>query len=628
MVAGALSADHLGFGGRSGLGVLELILLAVGLWLLGIRSWSDAPVLGVRRVIVLTTWLGCLGGLVDAAIYASCHYGFGWTMHQTPELLWMSPACHAALMFGYGLVLAAAGRVWPRANTVPAALFVPVMVMGWAKLTETERLEPYATILLSAGIAFALVRVLGSRVDGLWRWVRRTAPWMAAAVVGTAISWSPVVGWSEARALGAQPAAKAGAPNVLLIVLDTVRADHMSLFGYRRQTTPNIDELAARGSVFDRAIATSAWTLPTHASLLTGTYHYEQSVAWTQPLDREHRMLPEVLARRGYATAAFVGNLLYCAATYGLGRGFGHYEDFQTTLSTIAAVSFLPGTLMRNSGGFLWFTVLRNDAKTVTDGFLDWLPQRGGRPFFAMLNYYDAHTIYRPRPDSKWGEVSPLTEGYYEHDRDWSDAEIAPLIDAYDGCIRHVDEQIGRVFEELRARDLLDDTMVVVTSDHGEQFGENRLMEHGNSLYRPLLHVPLIFVWPGHVSAGARIRQPVSLRDVPATILGLADIELPEPFFGHSLAPYLTRPDAPADTPRSAVLSEVGEASFRASYCRNAHGDMQSLVEGTMHLIVNHDGTKELYDMAVDPREENNLIEQRAGVAARMHAALRAVLSR
>ena len=207
----------------------------------------------------------------------------------------------------------------------------------------------------------------------------------------------------------------AGSPNVLFIVLDTVRADHLSLYGYPRPTTPTLERLAKNGIRFDRARATAPWTLPSHASFFTGRWPHELGVQWLTPLRPGAPLLAEYMGSRGYATAGFVANTGYCSYDTGLARGFTYYEDYIlkgiAPLQTPIVVKGILGRIFEigiahesRSHAFVpelverWFySGIRKDAESINRAFLDWLFRRPEktRPFFVFLNYLDAHAPYK-----------------------------------------------------------------------------------------------------------------------------------------------------------------------------------------------------------------------------------------
>ena len=189
-------------------------------------------------------------------------------------------------------------------------------------------------------------------------------------------------------------------PNVLLLVMDTVRADRLSLHGYKRDTTPNLVRLARKGVRFDQARSTAPWTLPSHASMFTGRWPHQTGVSEDRPLDATHPTLAEFLSDRGYLTAGFVGNTYFCNSWFGLGRGFAHYEDFYDedlviSITETLRCSALGRCLLRIASLPLGVERRRKDAAAVNHDFLDWLSEQDKeRPFFAFLNFFDAHTPY------------------------------------------------------------------------------------------------------------------------------------------------------------------------------------------------------------------------------------------
>jgi arylsulfatase A-like enzyme len=417
---------------------------------------------------------------------------------------------------------------------------------------------------------------------------------------------------------------------VLLIVLDTVRGDRLGV-------APNLTRLSARGVRFDRALSTAPWTAPSHASMFTGRWPHELSVGWNGPLDATYPTLAEFLAARGYHTAGFVANTTYCSYETGLVRGFTHYEDYEATLRSILLCS----ALVQRSVNFLEKHHVhlpamargqghRKSAARINARFLDWLEdvrrREPGRPFFAFLNYYDAHHPYL-LPDAEQaqgtaagsnpsaaGDVGMLKRWWDLDKRRLSARDVDLARTCYDRCITSLDHQLGRLLDELTRRGLLHGTLVVVTADHGEHLGEQQLFGHGCSLYLPEIHVPLLVLRPGvDAPEGARVvTDPVSLRDLAATIVQELGPEIAggSPFPGHSWFSARARPD---DVQRGPVLSELHappEAdpnNGRSPVCR---GPMRSIVEGRYHYIQRGDGREELYDLERDPGESRDVARE------------------
>ncbi len=427
------------------------------------------------------------------------------------------------------------------------------------------RIYGIAGFLLVMGVAAWLVPVLGRHAAGFRRFVTFSFP--VVAVVTLLLAGSVWAGDRlKERREEAQALPSPGSPNVLLIVLDTVGANHLSLHGYHRPTSPTLDDLARRGIRFDRVQATSSWTLPSHAGFFTGRWPHELSAGWLTPLDATHPTLAEYLESRGYATAGFVANLFYCGADTGLERGFTRYQDYifpglsafkpaalvdrpveglralHDILRTRINVTLLQPLLVMFDAGN------RKPATAVSREFLDWLSSRRQpeRPFFAFLNYFDVHYPYK-LPETgvhRFGtkarterEIQLIDHWRTTDKRGLTAREIAFMRDSYDDCVAGLDEQLGRLIDELERRGVLDRTWLIITSDHGESFGEQtNTFVHGTSLYQPQIHVPLVIVPPGRSTSPRVVPETVSLRDLPATVVDLLDLEADSPFPGASLA--------------------------------------------------------------------------------------------
>ncbi|MFV2069132.1 MAG: sulfatase, partial [Pirellulales bacterium] len=437
------------------------------------------------------------------------------------------------------------------------------------------------------------------------------------------------------RQLATLAGAPADAPNILLIVLDTVRADLLGCYGDRSVGTPQLDRLSAEGTLFERAQATAPWTLPSHGSMFTGHLPHHLSGDWMTPLDNRFPTLAERLQACGYATAGFVANTRYCSRETGLARGFLWYRDFTISganfaLCTALGRKFLFSPLPALWGEYNWPG--RKTAATVNREFLDWQSsQLGDRPFFAYLNYWDAHDPYLApapfdrRPDRPIKEKRLLRDWWWTKKEGLTDVQITRVRAAHDDCLRYLDHQLGQLLQSLEQRGLRDNTLVIVTADHGEHFGEHGLFSHGNSLYQELLHVPLLFVWPDHVPAGRRVAAPVSLVRLPSTVAKLVGLDSGV-FPGESLASAWKEEAGQRET--ESVVSEIAtQAKFPPCHGRSpvARGEMKSVIVDSMKYIRNGDGEEELYDLERDPEERHNLAgdEMVRGTLERLQAVLR-----
>lgn len=394
-------------------------------------------------------------------------------------------------------------------------------------------------------------------------------------------------------------------PNVVLIVLDTLRADRLGCYGYPLATTPNLDRLAAQATRYAAAYTTAPWTLPSHASLFTGLYPLEHGAERALDRDGLPRELPltdsaftiaEALREAGYETAGFVANNGYLDPHFNLQQGFD-----------------------------LWNVARRYSGRLNQDVFA-WLERPRGRPFFLFLNYMDMHRPYnsRPRPGFLPRPVGQDSQQIIEElypavltGQGADPARLQQLVDQYDTAVANLDEQLGRLFARLDELGLRGRTLLVVTSDHGEYLGEHDLLAHSKDVYEEALRVPLIVQEPGQ-RAGKVETERISLCAVPQLVLAA----LP-PGLRRRLAPRFP----PADRP---VLAEIRYANER-DLVGQPWGDRfrrvrRVLYEGDYKYIASSDGQNELYDLRSDPREARNLVAEMPDAARRMDQRLLALV--
>jgi arylsulfatase A-like enzyme len=552
------------------------------------------------------------------------------------QILWMTPLGYLILFAPLAILVLVLRRVVPTTRLLQLSIVMSVAMVSFSFLSLFwGRLGPIGTLLLTAGITVQAARYLLAHQAGFARVVRRSLPWMVGLglVAGVGIN---ALGWYRERSAARALADSSRAPNVILLVLDTVRGMSMSLHGYSRETTPALERFAARGVVFDAAYSTAPWTLPSIATMFTGRYPHEHGADWTMPLSKRDRTLAEHFRDAGYATAGFVANQNYSSAEVGLGRGFLHFEDYTTALSDIL-LSAAPGRFILNNPALrraigFYDTFGRKSADRLNAAFLSWLDKQSQRPFFAYLNYYDAHEPYLPpRPfDTRFGPDTLRNKGLIRHVRTrdahrinkdgMSAAEQAAEQQAYDGAIAYLDSRLDRLIAELDRRDLTRNTIVIITGDHGELFGEHSLFEHGNSLYLPLLRVPLVLHAP-NLAGGGRITTPVTLRDLPRTVLdlaGLPDRTIPGESFA-ALARGAT--DSATGSPLVAHITPARNIPASDPVFK---GTMWSIISSPYQLIVGGDGAEELYDFVRDPAQLVNLATDPA--AGTVLDRLRAVL--
>lgn len=587
------------------------------------------------------------GGLRDVSIVLACAAlggalaEFSWILGArlllqrytllNPQGLWLAPLANLLFMAPVVLLAWGLGRwrspVWAIPSAIGVAAFMAVLE---PLLILRGRLHTGALLVLAAGVAvqlafFALKHPLRARKSMQW-----LAAGLALVTAAGAIGFNGVRSWRETRAVQQLPGARDGAPNVLILVLDTVRALSLSAYGYGRPTTPVLERLAARGVRFDRAVSTAPWTLPTHSSLFTGRYAHEISAGYSVPLDGTFPTLAERLTGLGYVTAGFAANLRYCSYEFGITRGFGYYRDYDVSLSEMLRSSAFTRTiafwLVKKAGGYS--VPGRIGAARMNERFLAWLDDDDrrdrARPFFAFINFYDAHGPYEPPApfDTMFSGREPPTRD--SESREFNEAELAGLVDAYDASIAYLDGQLGELFTALERRGLAQNTIVIVTSDHGEEFNEHGQMNHGNTLYFPGLHVPLIFAG-GAIPGAVNVADPVTLRDVPATVLDLVSAPATAALPGRSLARYWRAGGDSLGTASDSASPIYGEVDHTRNLPMSipvSRGGMKSVVVDGHHYIRGPEGEEELYDVMRDPWERTNVLADstRAGTLQRARA--------
>lgn len=601
---------------------------------------------GVRQGLVMGLWAGVLTGLLEVLMVVSQRTLIApismETLRTNRHFAWMIPLADA-LLFGLlgavvGLLLCSRPRLRRRVLGMVFGGFFAI-----ALLLRLEGLYPYARTVLTLGCAVAAGRWVAHTSPAFDRRLRAGLIPLAGALAllcGVGCTWVATAEW---RALRALPPSAPGAPNVLLLVLDNVRASSLSLYGYGRPTTPNLERLAREGVRFDFARATAPWTLPSHASMFTGRWPHELSAGWDRALDATYPTLAEHLAAHGYATAGFVGNVYYANERYGLGRGFARFEDYYENLTVSPLEIVLSSSLglaAHRQLGLSGKTDLwrRKTAALLNTDLLGWLSRRpAARPFFAFVNYYDAHAPCVVPDDAprKFGQcvrpererICALTDfrtmSERGHPPAGRDAETIThdateiLHDSYESCIAYIDDQLGRLFAALDQGGLRENTLVIVVADHGEHFNERGYLGHGQSVYRPEVDVPLVIFPPARAAAAGVVTEAVSLRDLPSTVVDLLDLESSAPFPGRSLARYW---DGTATGNRGSgpVLSEVEQKPSLTPMTTIPAmlGPVKAIVSGRRVYIHNTNGQEELYDLKTDPHERTNLVYTPEGALA------------
>lgn len=376
--------------------------------------------------------------------------------------------------------------------------------------------------------------------------------------------------WSEAVAVNQAK------PNVILISLDTLRADHLGCYGYKRVPTPNIDALSHGGTLFTQASSQVPLTTPSHSSLFTSTFPFANGVEDnTEPLSPHAVTLARVLKSAGYETAAFVGGFVM-ERRFGLNQGFDQYDD-PFNLHLYQGVD--PGDIKR-------------PGKNVVAASQAWLKRHSGSPSFLFLHLYDLHTPYNVPSEARTRYRS-----------------------GYDGELSYVDELVGRFTNYLKSEGLFEKSLIILLSDHGESLGEHDESTHGYFIYQSTIWVPLIIHWPnGKTVLPKRVDEPVGLIDVAPTILNALNVPSPPQFQGKSI---LGRSGG-ARSSKSNIYSE-------SLYARNHFGTsaLRSIRSGRYKYIEAPD--PELYDLMDDPDEKQNIFATKQSVAQVLRLELRSL---
>lgn len=401
-------------------------------------------------------------------------------------------------------------------------------------------------------------------------------------------------------------------PNVIFIMVDALRADHVSAYGYERPTTPNLDAFMAGGARFAEATTPSAWTFPSNVSMLTGRMprriRMNDWASLSAVVPPEEVMLAEALRSGGYRTVGFVNNY-YLDQQFGMAQGFDHYQRL--------APSEMAADL--NQMAFDWLDASR--------------PSLADRPLFFFMYYYDPHSWYDPPPpfDTLYDATytGPLTPEVYQHGQRVVSGEIVPterdvehLLALYDGEITYWDHHLGLFLDRLRVEGLLNNALVIVTSDHGQMFGEHGKWVHRNSLYEEVLRVPLFIYFPGVAPAGEVIETPVFTADLMPTVLDLAGLPVPAGLDGASLRPLLMgRPGLPADRP---IYAEIDAETSPSSpgYWIAPRFDLRSVkTDGWKYVMeVGNPAGDALYQVRPDSLYEGaNVVADYPQMAARLH---------
>lgn len=520
----------------------------------------------VRRAITLSGGLGVLGALVLASVSILeperyLFHGLYWLAART--LLqwalcglvvgWIVGAVYASLL---GIAArnrseaSLMGRVIAGALAAGLAIVATGSLAGWDGSADAAASGAVAGVA-ALGLIYLLER---TRTRALW------GALLAAAVL---------MGWAGERLWQPRPAG----PNLLLVTIDTLRADRLGCYGYRSGQTPNIDAIARQGTLWEAAIASAPVTLPAISSVMTGVDPHAHGARYNgfYELRRDVVTLAELLANRGYETGAVVGNFAL-DSRFGIAQGFASYDDQMT--QHLHSGGPPPGVELAQT---TWWTrhhltqPTQRLADEITTEGLEWLERTGDRPFFLWLHYMDPHKPYSPPP------------AYLRSD-------------LYDGELAFVDAEVGRFLAGYEVGFPDADTLLVVTADHGESLGEHGLRGHVFAVYEQMLRVPLIMRRPGVLEAGRRIAEPIGSRDVAVEILNALGFDGRFETFGRD----------------ASAVAAPGRWKFSETYEPYINRDERphrSVRGERWKLIRQGTGEEELYDLASDPGELLNLVD-------------------
>ncbi len=661
----------------------------------GPSRWATAgAVLGSALRVGLTA--GLAFGWAQSAVLAG-KYRLDLGLRQWADALSYSGLAHAILWTVHGLIVAAVcalavllcRRV--RHGIAPGAMAGAVFFAGGSAFV----LWPAASlhgIQMAKGLnatwcvvmacywfgavvgAYALSHHLAGTCLGRGAWfVARVTTWPAVVIlpICLAIQWferprlmTDVGGWRQATS--GPTDREDPRPNVVLVVLDTQRVDRLGCYGYPRKTSPHLDAFADDALVFDSCTSAAIWTLPSHASMFTGLFPSEHGSTYARLwLADGFTTLAEILDQSGYETVAFSNNPWVSDAS-NLSQGFERLTQ-PASLHRLRAnsISEFLRWVMYPAGrvcGWLGALTAQDAGAKFTNQFVErWLDRRDRRrPFFLFVNYLEPHHPYRPHMPHREPFVEPNDiDASYRHcdhkvvefsllKRDClSPDELQALNDTYDGETRMLDDYVGELLGVLAEHAGLDDTLVIITSDHGENLGDHHLTDHSYCVYETLAHVPLVMRYPKRLQPG-RTDQPAQTIDLLPTVMDAVCGRpvLTPSTFGRSLLPPPGRRVLPTTNTHSALSSSpatrpasrtivVERVAPRYKGLDQAHeidvqfdrtpfeGPLRAIREGPWKYIVAADGREELYHLTDDPDEANNLIKRRPPIANRLADHLR-----
>jgi len=585
--------------------------------------------LTIKEILIWAVWFGSVTGIVEGFALWSFHQ-LGWLSGKlslsgsTLENIWVSAFFDLLLFFLFGLLLILLGKYisFILFDWIIASLFFFLLILNWLNILLNARISIIAIVVLALGTTVQFSWWFQKNRKLFTKIIQKSLRILIASILFIFIGVQGIFWLNEKIVISDLPVPASDLPNIVVIVVDTLRADHLSSYGYDRPTSENIDKLAREGVLFENAYSTAPYTLPSHASMLTGLYSFSHQ-AYDNPLDDKYPTIGETLQDLGYRSAAFSANVSTFNRSNGFERGFIHFEDHYRSI----------GDMIRNTvyGRFFEYYVLyklvgyqdelgRMSATDINNSALRWINSQKDGPFFIFINYYDVHSPYIPPNPfrNKFASIvkdpGGLISSYWSTENlyvELTPDQLQSEVNAYDGDIAYVDNSIGQLLANLKKQGLLENTLVVVTSDHGESFGEHGLRGHANALYRELIHVPLIIWWPGHLPIGEHISKPVSLVSIPPTLMTLIgkgdQIDYPYPSLSRLWqGNVINQVDIPFP------LAELGKIPWAPKQNPSAYGTMQSVINLEWQYITHEKFGEEFFNLKNDPQENSNLINDQA----------------
>ena len=576
-------------------GLAECLVLFLGQGLSGDSSnayWD---------IVLPYTVVGLLGGILVAI-------GVRLTLGRSPSfsqhVAWLFASLSGLVLLSYlgvwatyrfGLPLFKFANIIAYLASVAAAVVVGVLLNRVLKgvLLRMEKRNDHFANVMRVGMPLGLCGLIAVVVLLPTAYLERAHPVQVAA------AGSPGDDAQRKR------------PNVIFILIDALRADHLPMYGYSRQTAPNLSHFSRQGIIFTRMYAPAPWTKPSIATIFSSLYPAVHKVTNDRDFFSDSvTTLPEVLRAAGYKTFAVSANG-YVSPTFGYAQGFDEFRvwktksTFRITMMGRLAEDVLGSKRLGRMLGERVEIVPQADA--ITDITLRWVSQGRTEPFFLYIHYIDPHDPYRPPspydrafdfrrdPPMRAGGVDPLKLIPKGQDRE----KIGRTLDQYDGEILYTDSQVDRLLKGLRETGVLDNALVIVTADHGEEFFEHGQDLHSKTVYEELLHVPFIMSWPGRMSAGVSYEGMVGNIDIMPTILSLVGIEPPAGIQGINLTPQLARPTD--SRPKRNLFAQVNNNNFSLEMVRDERYKLIRHIRGPQQ------GLEEFYDLEQDPLERANI---------------------